>query len=132
MKNKPFSFRLPPATDRQVAETAMVMALAAMVCAWRLDWQGGYGLAAILLLSGMIARPLWVPVAKVWMGLGMAIARWASGILLTVLFFALVVPVGAIRRLLGKDSLRKSLKKGASGWISTDKTFTAEDFHHPF
>lgn len=132
MKNKPFSFRLPPATDRQVAETVMVMALAAMVCAWKFNWQNGYGLAAILLFSGMIARPLWVPVARVWMGLGMAIARWASGILLTVLFFALVVPVGVIRRLLGKDSLRKSLKKGASGWISTDKTFTAEDFHHPF
>ena len=53
------------------------------------------------------------PLAGLWFGLAHVLGTVMSTVILTILFFGLVTPIGFIRRLLGADSLQlKKWKKG--------------------
>ncbi len=54
-----------------------------------------------------------------WMGIGLALGFVVSQVLLTLLFFLLVTPLGLFGRIIGKDFLRKKLDRdAASYWIA--------------
>jgi hypothetical protein len=57
-----------------------------------------------------------------------------SRVLLTMLFFGLVTPLGLLRRLGGADPMQmKKWKKGNDSVFRTrDHTYTAEDIEHPY
>ncbi|MEJ2034428.1 MAG: SxtJ family membrane protein [Deltaproteobacteria bacterium] len=91
-------------------------------------------LAIILLLLAMSFPLIFKPFARIWFGLSTALGTVASKILLTVLFFVLVFPIGLLRRLSGKDSMRvKCWKKGKeSVFRERDHRLGAEDLKHPY
>jgi hypothetical protein len=70
---------------------------------------------------------LWVPVAlrgvyRVWMGLAVVLGYFMSRIILSVVFYLVVTPIGLALRLLGKDILNQKWdKKADSYWIKRDK-----------
>lgn len=92
-------------------------------------------LAAILaLIIAMTYPPLFKPFARLWFGLSIALGTVVSKIILSLLFFLLVLPVGLVRRLIGKDSMQLKLWKKSAGSVFRERNhrFTAADLENPY
>jgi hypothetical protein len=73
-------------------------------------------------------------VAIFWLGLSHFIGTFASKILLSVIFYLVVTPVGLIRRLLGYDTLKlRQFKAGTeSVMVLRNHSFKKEDINKPY
>ena len=73
-----------------------------------------------LLLSYLAPKILSVP-NKLWFKLGLALGAVVAPVVMALVYFTTVVPIGLIMRLMGKDMLRQKLDKNAkSYWIVRD------------
>jgi hypothetical protein len=90
--------------------------------------------AMLLLLVGMVVPLAMKPLARAWFGLSYLLGQVMSRVLLGVVYLLLVLPVGLIRRLLGKDSLRLALWKqnDASCFVERRHVFSADDLKTPY
>ncbi len=76
------------------------------------------GLAAAFLAAAALHPKLLAPLNRVWTRLGRLLHRIANFVILTLLFYLVITPMGLARRLLGKDPLRLRFEPGArSYWI---------------
>jgi hypothetical protein len=101
--------RLFDTTPAQARDTGLAMVL---ICLLLVYWGGRprfLPLAIALLLLTMVWPQAFRPLAGLWFGLSHLLGALVSRIILTLLFFLLVTPVGLIRRWAGADSLQ--LKK---------------------
>jgi len=92
-------------------------------------------LLTILFLLVTMTYPLvFRPFANIWFALSTAIGTVVSKIILTMLFFALVLPVGRLRRIGGKDAMhfREWKKDKGSVFRIREHRFSAEDLEHPY
>ena len=83
-------------------------------------WLLGMGSAVLLVAA---ARPsALAPLNRMWMALGQLLNRVVSPIILALLFFGVVLPIGLLMRLTGNDALRLKRSAGAkdSDWIARD------------
>lgn len=82
-------------------------------------WAGGVATAFAL---AALARPqLLTPLNQLWFRVGLVLHRVVNPIIMGLVFFAAVVPVGAVLRLLGKDVLRLQRDRNAeSYWIQRE------------
>ena len=83
----------------------------------RLHWVLA-GLGAALAVLGLVAprtlKSLYVP----WMGLALVLGVLMTYILLTLVFFLVITPIGLLMRLFGRDPMRRTLaRKAESYWI---------------
>jgi hypothetical protein len=111
---------------------ALVLLLLIAHAATRRD---GFATAAIVaLVAAMTAPLLFRPASVVWFGFSQAIGTVMSKVLLAVVFYAVVTPIGLVRRLLGHDSLRlRAFKSGeASVMQSRGHLFTPDDLEKPY
>lgn len=90
--------------------------------------------AAAGILLCMLIPTVFKPFAVFWYGLGHVLGAVVSRVLLTVIFFLVVVPVGLVRRLAGTDSMQlKRWKKGdGSVFVDRDYSYSKEDVAHPY
>ncbi|MEE9910100.1 MAG: hypothetical protein K4571_00110 [Deltaproteobacteria bacterium] len=123
-----------PMTTTEAKDTGMAMVLICLLIAFFGGVHFFYGLAIVLLLVNMIRPNVFKPVARVWLGFSHLLGSVMSRIILSIIFIILVLPVGLIRRALGKDSLKlKEWKKSrASVFKTREHEFTSEDIKHPF
>ena len=72
--------------------------------------------------------------ARVWFGFSHLLGTVVSRVLLTVVFYAMAVPVGILRRLGGADPMRLKLWKQGSGSVFVDRnhTMTGRDIERPY
>jgi carbamoyltransferase len=106
-----------PPSDRQLREFAAVAAvLLAVTAIWQLLTRGNLalagGCAAIAVLAGLIglARPRWLaPIFTSWMVLTFPLAWLVSTLVLAIIFYGLLTPLGLLFRLLGRDALDRTL-----------------------
>mgnify|MGYP006998151416 CR=1 FL=1 len=91
-------------------------------------------LAIIFLLIAMTCPVIFRPFAIFWFALSTALGTVVSKIILSVLFFSLVLPIGYSRRLFGKDAMQlKCWRKGTgSVFRQRNHRFVAEDLEHPY
>lgn len=86
-------------------------------------WQLLGGSAALLLLIGTgiprVLRPLYLG----WMGLAFVLGFFMTRVLLTLVFFLVVSPIGLVMRLLGKDLLDKKIDQNASTYWKPRTTY---------
>ena len=69
------------------------------------------------LLAYVVPKVLSVP-NKLWFKLGLALGAVVAPVVMALVYFTTVVPIGLIMRLMGKDMLRQKLNKNAkSYWI---------------
>jgi len=91
-------------------------------------------LSAVFLLSGLLLPNLLRPIYKVWMLLALLLGWFTTRVILIVLFYGVVTPIGFLAKLFKKDFL--NLKSGHdvdSYWIYRQKTkFTKEDYEKQF
>jgi predicted membrane metal-binding protein len=73
--------------------------------------------AAFLIVTLAFPRVL-TPLNRLWMRFGLLLHRIVSPIVLGIMFFGVITPMGVLMRLFGKDPLRLRLDKGAGTyWI---------------
>jgi len=86
------------------------------------------------LVVAMTAPGLFRPFAKFWFGFSHAVGAVVSKVLLTLVFYVMVTPVGIVRRLLGKDAMQLKKWKQARTSVFHDRNhlFTAKDLDHPY
>ena len=93
-----------------------------------------YKLAIPILVINMIAPKFYYPFGIFWFAFSGLLGDIVSRILLTIVYFIIVFPVGIIRRLAGKDSLKlKEFKRSAGSVMQKrDHTYTKADLEKPF
>jgi hypothetical protein len=86
-------------------------------------WKGGSawpylaGFGALFALSGLISPPFIRPVYSRWMAFAQSFGRLQTKLILSLVFYLIVTPVGVLMRLIGKDLLdRKIDKEAESHW----------------
>jgi uncharacterized membrane protein len=97
--------------------------------------QGYFVIAAFFLtLITLIVPIVFYPFAAVWFWLSKILSAIGSRIILTTVFFIVVTPVGIIRRLLNRDSLKINQFKKSTKSVMTDRDhlYTAGDFTDTF
>jgi len=113
---------------------AFVFALAAFWPLWPLTapnpyWLGG---AFAWLLAALICPRSLAPLYKLWVKFGHALGWINARIILGIVFFVMVTPIGLVMRLAGKDLLRMRTKKSASYWILRDKPLDPQSLRNQF
>ena len=93
------------------------------------QWDGYlFVAAASVLLPTLLFPNLLKPFHRFWMVLGLCMGLVVTGVLMTVLFYLVVTPLGLLMRLRGRDPLKRSFDRDAeSYWIpreadTADKT----------
>jgi Saxitoxin biosynthesis operon protein SxtJ len=111
---------------------AMVLILLLLTLATRRNYLIPFAIG--LLALTMIRPQLFRPAAVVWFGLSHVLGIITSRIVLSIIFFLVVTPVGVVRRLLGTDALNlKSFKKGhGSVMEKRNHTLCANDLVKPY
>ena len=83
-------------------------------------------LSIIFFSLGILNSKLLTPLNKLWFKFGILLGSIVSPIVMGIVFFLVVTPIGIIMRLLGKDLLKKNKIKSASTyWIKRDKQHTS-------
>ena len=118
----------------QSKDAGLALVLISLVLAIAVSPRYFLPLGTALLVVTMTAPGLFKPFAKCWFGLSHALGTVVSRILLTILFFIMVVPVGLVRRALGKDAmqLKKWKQAKTSVFHDRDHLFTRQDLDHPY
>lgn len=90
--------------------------------------------AVVMHVLTMTIPGLFKPAAVVWFGLSHVLGTVMSRILLSVVFYAIVTPVGLFRRMAGKDSLKiRAFKAGAgSVMLERNHVFMPADIEKPY
>ena len=97
------------------------------VSLWPLKSQGdlrlwAFILSLIFLLLGALNSKFLNPLNKLWYKFGIFLGSIISPIVMGIVFFMVVTPVGLIMRFLGKDVLRINKNKPVSTyWINREK-----------
>lgn len=92
-------------------------------------------IAAMLVhIVNMIWPVVYRPVAVVWLGVSHLMGTVMSKVLLSILFFLVITPIGVLRRLFGKDSLKLRAFKASqdSATVERNHVFTAQDIEKPY
>ncbi len=77
--------------------------------------------SAAFLISGLILPALLKPVQRIWMTLAVSIGWVMTRIVLVILFYLVVAPIGILARVFGKSFLAVKLDKNAdSYWIARE------------
>jgi multisubunit Na+/H+ antiporter MnhG subunit len=115
-------------------DSGLALVLISLICYQGWKQQLFMILAIVFLLVAMTYPPVFKPFARFWFALSTALGTVVSKIILTIVFFVLVFPVGLIRRALGKDAMRiKAWKNGKDSVFRTRAhRFTASDMDHPY
>jgi len=98
-----------------------------VISLWLLKSQGdlrlwAFILSLVFLVLGVLNSKFLTPLNKLWFKFGILLGSIVSPIVMGVVFFIVVTPVGLIMRLLGKDLLRININKAISTyWINRDK-----------
>ncbi len=90
--------------------------------------------AIAALVIAMTVPQVYRPLAVVWFGLSHLIGMFTSKIILSAVFFGVVMPVGLLRRFSGKDPLNLKAFKAGSTSVMKERNhrFVAADLEKPY
>ena len=75
----------------------------------------------LFLILGLLNSKILTPLNKLWFKFGLFLGKIISPIIMGIIFFVVVTPIGVIMRLIGKDVLNLKLnKKEGSYWIEKE------------
>lgn len=121
-------------SKKEASDTGMAMTLICLLLGY-FTKNNTYYLAAIPTLVITMALPMFFyPFAIIWLGLTNLLGIVVSRVLLSVVYVLFLMPVGIIRRMMGKDSLNLNgfKKDKGSVMINRDIEFTVNDIKNPF
>lgn len=121
-------------TKEQCKDSGLALVLIYLLCyqAWKLPFL--MILAIIFLLISMTYPPIFKPFARFWFALSTALGTVVSKIILSVLFFAVLMPIGLARKVMGKDPMRINCWKNGeeSVFRVREHRFEPKDLENPY
>jgi hypothetical protein len=127
-------FSIKKMTKDQSRDTGMALVLLGLLIYLKTRRDGLLYTAMILHVVNMIWPRIYAPVAVLWLGLSHLLGTVMSKVLLSILFFGLVTPIGVLRRLFGKDSLKLREFKSSeeSAMLVRNHLFAGQDIEKPY
>lgn len=121
-------------TNKDCSDTGMAMALIAILAGMIYKQSVFQIVALIAILVNMIVPSIFRPLAFLWFGLSRLMGYLSSKLLLGLVFFFVVTPVGLIRKLMGKDrlSLRAFKKDNKSAFNERFYMYNSSDLNNTF
>ena len=74
-------------------------------------------LSIIFLILGILNSRILTPFNKIWMKFGVLLGNVVSPIIMVIVFFLVITPIGLLMRLFKKDLLNLKFNKNYSYWI---------------
>jgi hypothetical protein len=125
--------------NKQLRDFGLVFALAGAILAavllWkqRPTWVYCVGFSAVFLLLGLFAPKVLEPLEKLWMKFGLFMSNIMTKIVVGILFYAVVTPLGLLMRVLGKRPLKLYPDPSATTyWIPVEKDGPGTRHYSPF
>ena len=78
-------------------------------------------IALIFLILGLLNSKLLTPLNKLWMKFGEFLGKIISPIVMGIVYFFVVTPIGIFMRLNKKDLLKLKFSENSSYWIKREK-----------
>lgn len=118
----------------QAKDCGMALVLIFLLLGFFTQHEINFKIALVILLLDMIAPIIFYPFAFIWLGFSHLIGTIMSKIILMILYLTLVIPMGFIRKLLGKDTLQlHKFKKGKNSvMINRKHLFVSSDIEKPY
>jgi len=91
-----------------------------------------WGISAALIVPALVWPPALRYVHWVWIRIGLILGWINSRIILTILFFLVILPMGLLMRALGRDPIARKLDPGASSYRVPSRARTRESMERPF
>ena len=74
-------------------------------------------ISIIFLILGFLNSKILAPLNKIWFKFGILLGKIISPLIMGIIFFLVVTPIGLIIKLFGKDVLNLKYNKNHSYWI---------------
>ena len=74
-------------------------------------------ISIIFLILGFLNSKILAPLNKIWFKFGILLGKIISPLIMGIIFFLVVTPIGLIIKLFGKDVLNLKYNKNKSYWI---------------
>ena len=74
-------------------------------------------ISVLFLILGLLNSKILSPLNKIWFKFGLLLGKIISPIIMGVIFFSVVTPIGFIMKLLGKDLINLKFNNQKSYWI---------------
>ncbi len=121
-----------PSERRFGALFTVVFSLAGIYGHFVKDWSsevviGLFVASLVVAVVAIVIPAALAPFNKAWFQLGLLMGKVVSPIVLGLIFFGMLTPVGIIGRLLGRDELRLKKAPVTSYWIDRDPPGPAPD-----
>jgi hypothetical protein len=131
-------YRVPTNKDLNVL-AALLVVIPSLIGLYGLLWKeneaGYYWIAAGAAFGALrLIRPAFVGFHRLWIRLSVVLGYFVSRILLTLVFFLTVTPIGLLMRLTGRDPMNRKLDPNASTyWHSREsQTPSVEMYERQF
>jgi len=122
-------------SDKKLLEAGMAAVLIFLLLELFLKTGLYYKIAIVLLVINMLIPKFFIPFAILWYGLSNILGSFVSKVVLTIVYFLVVLPVGFIRTNLGgKDLLLLKKYKRNTDSVMTNRNhlFSVDDIEHPY
>ena len=121
-------------SKKQASDTGMALVLILLLIGLFTQNNLYYKIAIPVLIINMIFPMFYYLFAIIWLGFSQLLGSVVSKIILTIIYFIILLPIGIIRRLLGKDSLQLSEFKKGTGTVmkSRDYNYSSNDIEKPY
>jgi hypothetical protein len=119
-------YREPTSRDLNILALVFLLFPSVIGLVW-LYWKGlqsgWYFIAAgVVLALCRAVPPLFRLIYRTWIGFSVILGYFVSRILLTIIFFVVIIPTGFLMRLLGKDPMDRKLDPDAKTyWIKREE-----------
>jgi hypothetical protein len=122
------------ATRDQAKDTGMALTLICLLVALFGHKNAFLGAGVVILVLDMTKPALFKPAAKLWFGLSHLLGTVMSKVLLSVIFFVVLTPIGLLRRVFGQDAMQKGKWKKGSGSVFRvrDHKFSPNNIETPY
>ena len=74
-------------------------------------------ISLIFLVLGLLNSKILAPLNKLWFKFGIFLSKIISPLIIGIIFFLIVTPIGLVMRLFGKDILNLKYNRKQSYWI---------------
>jgi hypothetical protein len=121
-------------TPEQAKDTGLAMVLICLLLGYWGKFPRFLPVSLVLLILTMAWPNAFRPLAVLWFGLSHLLSSVVSRVILTVVFFLIVTPIGLIRRMMGADALQlKKWKQGQdSVFVVREGPVQGKDLANPY
>ncbi|MBD0777849.1 hypothetical protein HPE56_08590 [Maribacter sp. ANRC-HE7] len=118
----------------QLKDFGIIVTMVFIISGIRFDTSMFFILALAIALFTILFPSVFYPFTLVWFKFSKILGKINSQIILAIIFFLVITPVGVFRRILGKDTLRlKDFKKGTDSVMKQrNHAYTPSDLEHLF